>query len=103
MRMETRVKGNSSEPVCLGIKGIKKATNLGRSTIFKLISDGTLPSFTIGNRRLVTRDAIVEFVRRREQAGQVEFQSAASRAAKIKAAHASVLARASRRAKGSTE
>jgi excisionase family DNA binding protein len=40
-----------------------------RSTVFRLVRDGTLPSIKVGRERLVRRGAISEFVRKQERLG----------------------------------
>lgn len=41
---------------------------LSRSRIYELIADGQLRSFTIGTRRFISRDAILELIARQEAA-----------------------------------
>lgn len=47
-----------SEPLLYGIEGAAKRLSLGRSTIYKLMDDGTLESVKIGNRRLISTASI---------------------------------------------
>ncbi|MEL7207229.1 MAG: helix-turn-helix domain-containing protein [Actinomycetota bacterium] len=41
-----------------------QALGVGRSTLYKLINNGALPSTTIGSRRLIFRQDLDEFVER---------------------------------------
>jgi excisionase family DNA binding protein len=45
-----------------------KQIGISRSQTYELIKSGNLKSFTIGKRRLVSRDALREFIRAREAA-----------------------------------
>lgn len=40
---------------------------IGRSKLYQLLASGSLESMTIGRRRLIPREAIVEFVQRERQ------------------------------------
>ena len=42
--------------------------SIGRTLAFQLIADGTLPSFKLGNRRLVSLHDLNEFVTRQREA-----------------------------------
>ena len=52
------------------ISDAAKALNVSRPTIYKLIQSGTLETFTIGRRRLVTPDALRSCIAGREKAGK---------------------------------
>lgn len=41
-----------------------QALGVGRSTLYKLLTDGDLPSTTIGTRRLIFREDLDDFVQR---------------------------------------
>jgi excisionase family DNA binding protein len=41
--------------------------NISHQTIYNLFNSGQLPSFKIGRRRLVSHDALIAFIRSREQ------------------------------------
>jgi len=43
--------------------------DLGKSNIRKYVDSGELPSFKVGNRRLISHEALVQFVRKLEAAG----------------------------------
>jgi len=47
-----------------------RVIGLSRDVIFKAIQNGTLRSLKIGGARLITADALREFVARHEQASQ---------------------------------
>ncbi len=44
----------------LSIKDARRALGLGRTTIYKLIGDGTLQTITVGRRRLILTRSIQE-------------------------------------------
>lgn len=44
----------------LSIKDAREALGLGRTTIYKLIGDGTLQTITVGRRRLILARSIQE-------------------------------------------
>ena len=54
----------------MSITDAAKALNVSRPTIYKLIQNGTLQTFTIGRRRLVTPEALSNFVKARETAAE---------------------------------
>jgi len=54
----------------LSITDAAKALNVSRPTIYKEIQQGRLQTFTIGRRRLVTPDALRDYVSQREKAGR---------------------------------
>ena len=43
-----------------------QALSIGRSLMYKLVMQGAIASVKVGRRRLVTRDAILAFIRRLE-------------------------------------
>lgn len=53
---------DTTQPILLDMKQIAEALNVGRSTAFGLVKDGTLRSVQIGRRRLVPKAALDEFV-----------------------------------------
>lgn len=61
--------GPKTEPLSLNAEDACRALGVGRSTFWKLMKDGEIPFFSVGRRRLITRDALAQFVRRHEQAG----------------------------------
>jgi excisionase family DNA binding protein len=54
----------------MSITDAAKALNISRPTIYKEIQAGRLQTFTIGTRRLVTPDALTNYVKAREKAGK---------------------------------
>jgi excisionase family DNA binding protein len=52
---------NSIHDVC-------SRTGLGRTTVYRLLSDGELKSFLVGTRRLVSEASLVAFLAEREKA-----------------------------------
>ena len=46
------------EPVATSVSGAAKALGLGRTTIYKLISDGQLETIKIGRRTLIKTASI---------------------------------------------
>jgi excisionase family DNA binding protein len=44
--------------------------NISHQKVYDLFNAGELKSFTIGRRRLVSHEALMEFIRKREQAAQ---------------------------------
>lgn len=55
-------KRNSTEderdPLYLSVAEASRITGLGRTTLYQLISDGTIQSFTIGRRRLIVGESL---------------------------------------------
>jgi excisionase family DNA binding protein len=54
----------------LSIADAAKALNVSRPTIYKEIQNGRLKTFTIGRRRLVSPDALRDYVKLREKAAR---------------------------------
>ena len=54
----------SSDRLAYNIKEAAHALSLGRSTIYKLINTGELPSATIGTRRLIFSEDLEAFIQR---------------------------------------
>lgn len=48
------------------LKKVGQRLDVGRSTVFALVKSGELRSVKIGNRRLVSESALVEFIDRLE-------------------------------------
>ncbi len=46
------------------VNGACAALGLGRNSVYALIEDGTLQSFCLAGRRLITRESIVDAIRR---------------------------------------
>jgi excisionase family DNA binding protein len=57
------------EPEAVSIPETCRITGLGRSTIYQMISDGTLPSIKIGKRRLVRTSTARRLIADREMVG----------------------------------
>jgi excisionase family DNA binding protein len=51
-------------PVAYSIPGAMEVLPVGRTTFFRLIKDGEIPTITIGTRRLIPRDGLVAYVER---------------------------------------
>jgi excisionase family DNA binding protein len=64
------VSSGDTERLADGVDEAARRVGVGRTTMRKLVRDGVIPSFTIGRRRLVTREAQAVFVRSREQAAR---------------------------------
>jgi excisionase family DNA binding protein len=58
------------QALALSIKDVCKALNVTHPTVYKEIQAGRLQSFTIGRRRFVSPDALTNYVRAREKAGE---------------------------------
>ena len=58
-----------AEPETADINETGRLLGVGRSTVYELIGNGTLPSLQIGKRRLVRRSAIRQLVAELEHAG----------------------------------
>lgn len=54
----------------LSIKDARKALGLGRTTIYKLIGDGTLQTITVGRRRLILTRSIQDLCDQPQQMPQ---------------------------------
>ena len=54
----------------MSITDAAKALSVSRPTIYKLIQNGKLQTFTIGRRRLVTPEALNKFIQSRETAAE---------------------------------
>lgn len=63
------MKPTTNEAICLSADDAAIAIGIGRTKFWELLKNGTIPSFAIGRRRLVTREALAQFVRQHEQAG----------------------------------
>jgi excisionase family DNA binding protein len=59
----------SVEPEAISVDETCRITGLGRSKIYELISDGTLPSVKVGKRRLVRLSTARRLIAGLEQAG----------------------------------
>ena len=57
------------EPETADINETGRLLDVGRSMVYELIGNGTLPSLQIGKRRLVRRSAIRQLVAELEHAG----------------------------------
>ena len=53
-------------PVSLSPKKIAELLGLSKSYVYKLVSNGELPYYVIGKRKVVMRDDFVEWLRARE-------------------------------------
>ena len=64
--MEDKTASNNREirPLLLTVEEAAKALSCGRSTIFKLMNAGELPSITVGRLRRIRPEAVDEFIRR---------------------------------------
>ena len=54
--------------IALDVNDVMTIAKLSRQTVYNLINTGQLRSFKIGNRRKITREALLEFIRNAEQA-----------------------------------
>uniref|UniRef100_E6PBZ9 Helix-turn-helix domain-containing protein n=1 Tax=mine drainage metagenome TaxID=410659 RepID=E6PBZ9_9ZZZZ len=58
--------GNASDIQAVSVPEAARRIGVGHSTAKMLYKTGELRSFTVGRRRLVTCDAIAEYIARRE-------------------------------------
>lgn len=56
----------SAKQLSLSVEEAMQATSLGRNSIFDEIKSGRLRSFTVGRRRLVSEQAIRDWIADRE-------------------------------------
>ena len=63
-------------PEVYSVPDLMLVLSVSRQTAYNLIQSGKLRSFTIGRRRMVSRDALLSFIREREAAA-AESQGAA--------------------------
>jgi len=61
-------KPRDPEAICLSPDNAALYIGLGRTKLWELLMSGTIPSFVVGRRRLVPREALEQFVRRHEHA-----------------------------------
>lgn len=59
-------KGEAAIPRLHDVKEVRRRLNIGLTKFYELINSGELRSVTIGRRRLVSEDALVEFIARLE-------------------------------------
>jgi excisionase family DNA binding protein len=57
------------EPEVVSVDEVCRRTNLGRSKVYQLIGDGTLPSLKVGKRRLVRLSTMRRVLEGLEQTG----------------------------------
>ena len=57
------------EPEVVSVDEVCRRTDLGRSKVYQLIGDGTLPSLKVGKRRLVRLSTMRRVLASLEQAG----------------------------------
>ena len=60
---------NHSQKLAHSIDGVSEYVPFGKSTTRKFVDSGQLPSFKVGNLRLISHEALVQFVRTLEAAG----------------------------------
>jgi len=56
------------DALAYSINELPEVLPIGRSLIFEEIKSGALRSFTVGRRRLVSHDAVREYIRAKEKA-----------------------------------
>lgn len=52
---------NAPEPLLYGINDAARALGIGRSTIYRMVHDGTLEARRLGARIVIPADAVKEF------------------------------------------
>lgn len=52
------------QPLLYTLEQVADQLHVGRTTVFKLLRDGDLPSMTIGRRRLVPAAGLVRYIER---------------------------------------
>jgi excisionase family DNA binding protein len=57
-------------PIALNVPKAVAYSGLSRSRLFELIQSGCLPSFLVGGRRMILRDAVDAFIHRAARGGQ---------------------------------
>ena len=57
-----------AEPMLMTIKDVQEATQLGRTKLYELMRDGTLPYLRIGRSVRVRRDVFEEWLAEQETA-----------------------------------
>lgn len=62
----------SSDKLAYTIAETAQALSIGRSTLYKLIQAGELPSVSIGARRVILREDLNDFVNARRQTAPTE-------------------------------
>lgn len=67
-RVASRVSTAAPAPIALSVDATAALLGLSPRTVDALIAAGDLPSFKVGARRLVRRDAAEEWARRKEAA-----------------------------------
>jgi len=64
--IRARRPGNSADthhpPLAVSVEEAAGLLSIGRTSMFKLLKDGDLPSFQIGRRRLIDRKSIEAYV-----------------------------------------
>ena len=70
--LHLEVSSPAPEPEAVSVDEACRLTGVGRSKIYELIAEGTMPSLKIGRRRLVRLSAIRRFIARLERAGSDE-------------------------------
>ena len=53
--------------IAFSVPDAARLAGLGKSLLYEQIKQGKLRTFKVGNRRLVSRDALEEYIRQREQ------------------------------------
>jgi excisionase family DNA binding protein len=61
---------SAAPPLINNMATVMARTGLPRSTLWEHLADGTLRSFKVGRRRMVTEDALREFVAWLEKRGE---------------------------------
>ncbi len=51
-----------TDRLALSVVEAAEAINVSRARLYQLLSDGTVPSIKLGRRRLIRREALVEFL-----------------------------------------
>jgi excisionase family DNA binding protein len=63
-----QIVGTTVEPLAVDIPGACRLTGLGRTQIYELVSSGKLRSCKVGRRRIITVEAIRDYLARLEAA-----------------------------------
>ena len=64
--MESNKNFSIGQQLTLSVRDASNLTHLGLTSMWKLVSDGEIPSFKVGRRRMISRKALVEWVESRE-------------------------------------
>ena len=68
--LSSRISRENASPVVYGIKEVENLLGISHPLLYKLIRNKELRSFKVGRRRMITGDAIEDFIAKRESEGE---------------------------------